>query len=275
MVTNVSEFDFDPVSFEPFGGLWILVFSVILLVIAAALSRSRSFGLEGDLAIASIRGGVQILGMGFLLFFIFQLEDLVLASVMLAFIAGMVVVATYTSAKRAKDLPAPARATFWGILTATGVTLGIMVGLQILPTRPEFLIPISGMVVGNSMNTTSLALNRLLSEVRGQRPRIEARMLLGADAQSALQPHVRSSVRSSLIPTVDSIKTLGIVFIPGGMTGMLMGGVDPIWAAQYQLVIYFMIFCSSAISTTVASAIASKQLTEEGTALVDLPDEED
>jgi putative ABC transport system permease protein len=272
---NVNDFDFEPFSFEPFGGLWILLMSIVLLVIAAALSRSRSLGLEADLAIASIRGGVQIMAMGFLLFFIFQLEDLLLASVMLAFIAGMVAVATYTSARRAKDLPSPARATFWGIIAATGVTLGVMVGLQILPTRPEFLIPIAGMVVGNSMNTTSLALNRLLSEVRGHRPRIEARMLLGANAETALQPHVRSSVRSSLIPTMDSLKTLGIVFIPGGMTGMLMGGVDPIWAAQFQLVIYFMIFCSCAISTTVATALASKQLTEEGTALVDLPDEEE
>jgi putative ABC transport system permease protein len=274
-VISVSEFDFDPFSFEPYGGLWILVMSVVLLVIAAALSRMRSLGLEKDMALATIRGGVQIMAMGFLLFFIFQLEDLLLATVMLAFIAVMVMVATYTSARRAKELPRPAGATFWGITAATVVTLGVMAGLRILPTRPEFLIPIAGMVVGNSMNTTSLALNRLMSEVRGHRARIEARMLLGADVETALRPHVRSSVKSSLIPTVDSLKTLGIVFIPGGMTGMLIGGVDPIWAAQYQLVIYFMIFSSCTISTTVATALASKQLTSEGTTLMDLPDETD
>jgi putative ABC transport system permease protein len=272
---NVSEFDFDPFSVEPYGGLWILLLSIVLLVIAAVLSRMRSLGLERDLVIASLRGGIQIIGMGFLIFFIFKLEDLLLAAVILVFIAGMVAVATYTSAQRAKDLPSPSRATFWGIIAATLVTLGVMVGLRILPTRPEFLIPIAGMVVGNSMIATSLALNRLLSEVRGNRSRIEARMLLGADADTALQPHVRSSVRSSLIPTVDSLKNLGIVFIPGGMTGMLMGGVDPIWAAQYQLVIYFMIFCSCTISTAVASAMASKQLSADGTTLVDLPDPED
>lgn len=275
MVTRVSEFDFDPFSFEPYGGLWILIMSLVLLAITLVLSRSRSLGLERDMVIASVRGGIQIMAMGFLLFFIFQLEDLLLASVMLAFIAGMVMVATYTSARRAKDLPQPARATFWGIAVASLVTLGVMAGLRILPTRPEFLIPIAGMVVGNSMNTTSLALNRLLAEVRGHRSRIEARMLLGADAETALEPHVRSSVMSSLIPTVDSLKTLGIVFIPGGMTGMLIGGVDPIWAAQYQLVIFFMIFSSCTLATTVATAIASKQLTAEGTALVDLPDEDD
>ncbi len=270
---HVSEFDFDPTSFEPYGGLWILVMSIVLLVIAAALSRMRSLGLERDLAIAAVRGGVQIMAMGFVLFLVFQLEDLLLWTVVFAFIAVMVSVASYTSAKRAKDLPEPINASFTGIALATGVTLGTMLGLGVLPTRPEFVIPIAGMVVGNSMNSTSLALNRLVSEVRGFRPKIEARLLLGADADTALQPHVRSSVRSALIPTVDSLKTLGIVFIPGGMTGMLMGGVDPIWAAQYQLVIFFMIFCSGTIATTAATLIARGQLSSDGVALIDLPED--
>lgn len=99
-------------------------------------------------------------------------------------------------------------------------------------------------------------------------------MLLGADAETSLKPHMRSAVRSSLIPAIDTLKTLGIVFIPGGMTGMLMGGVDPIWAAQFQLVIFFMIFCSGTIATVVATAIATRQLTKDGVTLVDLPEEE-
>jgi len=204
---------------------------------------------------------------------IFGLDDLVLWTTVLCFIALMVIMGTYTSARRAKDLPDPPRAAFWGLVLAMVVTLGTMLTLRVLPLRPEFIIPIAGMVVGNSMNSTSLALNRLLGEVRGHRSRIEARMLLGADAETSLRPHVRAAVRSSLIPTIDSLKTLGLVFIPGGMTGMLMGGVDPIWAAQYQLVIYFMIFSSCTLATTVATTIASRQLTGEGTALVDLPEE--
>lgn len=270
----MAEFDFDPFSFELYGGLWILTMSFALLAVSLILSRLRSLGLERDLVVASVRGGVQILAIGFILFAVFQLEDPLLALVVLAFIASMVAVATYTSSKRAKDLPNPSSVSFWGISATAVVTLGIMVGLRILPLRPEFLIPIAGMVVGNAMNTTSLALNRLLAEVRGNRARIEARMLLGADPNTALQPHVRASVRSSLIPTVDSLKTLGIVFIPGGMTGMLMGGVDPIWAAQYQLVIYFMIFAGNLISTTVSTTIAARQLSADGVSLIDLPEEE-
>lgn len=270
---HVNDFDFDPFSFELYGGLWIILMSLVLLVIAAALSRMRSLGLEKDLAIAAIRGGIQIMAMGFVLFLVFQLEDLLLWTVVLAFIASMVSVASYTSGKRAKELPQPINASFMGIALATVVTLGTMLALRVLPTRPEFVIPIAGMVVGNSMNSTSLALNRLVSEVRSHRPKIEARLLLGADAETALHPHVRSSVRSALIPTVDSLKTLGIVFIPGGMTGMLMGGVDPIWAAQYQLVIFFMIFCSGTIATTVSTLLAMRQLSSNGVTLIDLPEE--
>ena len=268
----MNDFDFDPFSFEPYGGLWILLMSLVLLVIAAALSRMRSLGLEKDLAIAAIRGGIQIMAMGFVVFLVFQLEDLLLWTVVLAFIATMVSVASYTSGKRAKELPRPINASFMGIALATVVTLGTMLALGVLPTRPEFVIPIAGMVVGNSMNTTSLAINRLLAEVRSHRSRIEARMLLGADPMEALRPHVRSSIRSSMIPNIDSLKTLGIVFIPGGMTGMVIGGVDPVYAAEYQLVIFFMIFCSTMTSTVISTLLATRQLVRDGVSLVELPE---
>jgi putative ABC transport system permease protein len=230
----VSEFDFDPYSLDPYGGLWILLSSLSLLVVVFILSKLRSLGLERELAIASARGFVQIMAIGLIIFAVFQLEDLLLGASVLAFIASMVAFATFTSGRRAKDLPRPTAATFWGISASAFVVLGMMAAFRILPLRPEFAIPIAGMVVGNAMNTTSLAVNRLMAEVRGHRDRIEARMLLGADPVEALRPHVRASIRSSMIPTIDSLKTLGIVFIPGGMTGMVIGGVDPVWAAEYQ-----------------------------------------
>ena len=253
----------------------MLLTSMVLLAIVFALSRMRSLGLERDLAIAALRGFLQIMAIGFIIFAVFQLEDYLLAASVLAFLASMVAFGTYTSSRRAKALPRPAQATFWGIIAGGAVTIGVMVGLNILPLRPEFLIPVAGMIIGNAMISTSLALDRLLSEVRSRRARIEARLLLGADAPTALQPHVRSSIRSAMIPTIDHLKTLGIVFIPGGMTGMLIGGVDPVWAAEYQLVIFFMIFSASILSTVVSSALAGRQLTREGISLIDLPEATD
>lgn len=268
----VSDFNFDPYSIEPLGGLWIILTAIVLLAIAFALSRIRSLGLERDLAIASVRGFLQIMAIGFIIFGVFQLENLALAGAVLAFLASMVAFGTYTSARRAKDLPRPASATFWGILVGGAVTLGLMVGLHILPLRPEFIIPIAGMVIGNAMIATSLALNRLLAEVRAHRGRIEARLLLGADSTVAIQPHVRASIRSSMIPTIDTLKTLGLVIIPGGMTGMVIGGIDPVWAAEYQLVIFFMIFSSCIISTVLSTTLAGRQLIGADAALVELPE---
>jgi putative ABC transport system permease protein len=268
----MTDFDFDPFSTEPLGGIWILLMSLALLAIAFGLSRMRSLGMEKDLAIASVRGFLQIMAIGFIIFAVFELEDLQLGGSVLAFIAVMVAMGAFTSGRRARDLPNPTRATFWGILASTVITLGIMIGLQILPLRAEFIIPVGGMVVGNSMNSTSLALNRLLAEARSNCDRIEARLLLGADPMTALQPHVRASVRASMIPTIDSLKTLGIVFIPGGMTGMVIGGVDPVWAAEYQLVIYFMIFCAGIVSTVTSTMLAQRQLISEGGGLIDLPE---
>lgn len=268
----MTDIDFEPFSLEPYGGLWILLTSLALLAITLALSRLRGLGLERDMAIAAVRGFLQIMATGLILLAVFQLQDLVLGVAILAFIAVMVTFGTYTSARRARDLPRPWRATFWALLLAAVVTLGVMVGLRILPTDPEFLIPISGMVVGNSMIATSLSLNRLLAEVRGSRARIEARMLLGADARTALRPHVTASIRASMIPSIDNLKTLGIVFIPGGMTGMVLGGVDPVWAAEYQLVIFFMIFCSSVVATVVSTILAGRQLVPDGASLISLPE---
>ena len=74
---------------------------------------------------------------------------------------------------------------------------------------------------------------------------------------------------------MDSLKTLGIVFIPGGMTGMVIGGVDPVWAAEYQLAIFFMIFAGTITSTVIATFLATKQLVREGVSLIDLPESPD
>lgn len=271
----VTDFDFDPFSLDPYGGFWILLMSLALLGVAFGLSRIRGLGLERELIVASVRGFLQIMAIGMILLAVFKLEDASVAIAMMAFLASMVAFATYTSSRRAKDLPRSPQVTIWGIMMATVVTLGIMVSIRILPLRPEFIIPVGGMVVGNSMNACSLALNRLMAEVRAHRGTIEARLLLGADPTTALRPHMRSSVRSSMIPTVDSLKTLGIVFIPGGMTGMVLGGVDPVWAAEYQLVIFFMILCGSVISTVVSTSLARRHLVTVDGALVNLPEVEE
>jgi putative ABC transport system permease protein len=172
----------------------------------------------------------------------------------------MIILAGYTSSRRAKKLKAPLKLTTMSITIGAGSTLLIMIFTGIIPPRMEFLIPLGGMVIGNSMINCSLALDRLTSDIRQNKAKIEAALSLGATSDQAALIHVRTSVRAALIPTIDNLKTLGIIFIPGTMTGLLIAGADPIWAASYQLVIFFMILCAGSITIITATYLAQQRL---------------
>ena len=251
--------------FLPLDGLLKLGLGSILAVIIIILSRIRRLNIEGDLAVAVVRGFIQVMAFALILSYLFR-SPLVL---ILAVYGVMIVVAGYTSAKRARKLPDAFRITTMSILTGAAVTLAVMVGTGIIPLRPEFLIPLGGMVIGNSMINCSLSLDRLVSDVKQNRGPIEAALALGATADQASLVHVRDSVKAALIPTIDNLKTLGIIFIPGIMTGLLIAGADPIWAASYQLIIFFMILCAGSITIITATYLAQKQLFTKRHQLID------
>ena len=99
-----------------------------------------------------------------------------------------------------------------------------------------------------------------MAEVRSNRLRIEAALSLGADSSTAAAPYLNTSVRAALIPTIDHLKNLGVIFIPGAMTGLLIAGADPVWAAEWQIAIFFMILSSGVIATTMVTGLARRQL---------------
>jgi putative ABC transport system permease protein len=243
-------------SFTPEDGLLKLGMAVILVAIIIILSRYRRLDVEQDLMIAAVRGFIQIMILALILSFLFS------AHLILIFIvyAVMLFMAGYTSSKRAKGLPEPLKITTASILIGAGITLGVMVTTGIIPLRPEFLIPLGGMVIGNSMINCSLALDRLIADMKNNRGLIETALALGASSNQASINHVRDSVRAALIPTIDNLKTIGIIFIPGLMTGLLIAGADPLWAAAYQLVIFFMILCAGTITIITATYLAQKEL---------------
>lgn len=248
----MSDFMFDPID-----GLWKLGFTTVLLVIVFILSYLKNLGVEKDLAISAIRGFCQLMALALCLGFIFSSKSLILIPIVYVIMYTM---AGYTSAKRAKGLSHPFDITTVSILVGSGITLIVMVLTGILPIRPEFLIPIGGMAIGSSMNTCSLSLDRLVSEVKNNRLRIEAALSLGATSDHVLRVYIRNSIRSSLIPSIDSMKTLGIILIPGAMTGLLMAGVSPIWAAEYQLVIFFMMLSANVMTSIMATTLARRKI---------------
>lgn len=130
-----------------------------------------------------------------------------------------------------------------------------MLGLGVFEAEPRYLVPVGGMVIGNSMTAAAVALNRLADEVSGQSRQIEAALALGATARQAVAGLVTRSLRSGLIPLVDSTKTTGVVFFPGTMVGMLVAGAEPLDAVRLQLILLWVLLGAVSLAALIATAL--------------------
>jgi putative ABC transport system permease protein len=245
-----------------------LAASLALVALAVAVSFWQRAGLEGEIAVAVARSFVQLTAIGYVINFIFDQDRVVFVIVL---IAVMVVFGALTARRRARSVPR----SFWPLLLALGLaastTLVLVVALGVFEPKPRFLVPVGGMVVGNSMTAAAVALNRLGDDVRSECDRIEATLALGATSTQAILPVLRRSLRSAMIPLIDSTKTTGVIFFPGTMVGMLLAGADPIDAVRLQLILLWTLLGSVAISSLTATALAYRNFFTPAHQLRDLP----
>jgi len=227
--------------------------SLALVALAAAISFWRKADLDRDIAVATVRSFVQLTAIGYAIKLIFESDSIWLV---LALLAVMVLFGALTARGRAKKVPG----AFWPLLIALAVagasTLGLVVALGVFPPTPRYLVPVGGMVIGNAMTASAVALNRLGDEVADSRARIEATLALGATAQEAAAPIVRRALRSGMITLVDSTKTTGLIFFPGTMVGMLLAGANPTDAVRLQLILLYTLLGSVAIAGLIATTLA-------------------
>jgi putative ABC transport system permease protein len=227
--------------------------SLALVGLAAAVSFWRRAELEQDIGIAVVRSAIQLTAIGYVINFIFDQDSLWFVIVL---IAVMVVFGAFTARRRAKRVPD----SFWPLLLALALagslTLGLVVALGIFDPKPRFLVPVGGMVVGNSMTAAAVALNRLGDEVAAHAREIEATLALGATSTQASAPIVRRSLRSGMIALVDSTKTTGLIFFPGTMVGMLLAGAAPTDAVRLQLILLWVLLGAVALAGLVATTLA-------------------
>jgi len=232
---------------------WQVVASLVLVALAIAISRWRQADLERDIAIATVRSIVQLTLVGYAIKLIFDVNSIWLV---LALLTVMVLFGALTARSRAKNVPG----AFWPLLIslsiAAATTLGLVVALGIFEATPRYLVPVGGMVIGNSMTASAVALNRLGDEVGDSRARIEATLALGATAREAALPIVRRALRSGMITLVDSTKTTGLIFFPGTMVGMLLAGANPTDAVRLQLILLYSLLGSVAIAGLLATTLA-------------------
>ena len=221
-----------------------------LMAIAIGLSAYERLGLELSLAIATGRTVVQLLGVGYLLAFIFALNN---PWAVLAVLAVMLTIAAVVTRNRiSKKYPALLPLVWGSILVSTALTLGYTSVLIIQPPlwyEPQYLIPLAGIVLGNAMNGATIAGERLVSTVNTCRLEIETHLSLGATPEQAVSQYRKDAIKAGLIPTLNQMMVVGIVTLPGIITGQLLSGVDPLDASSYQILIMFMLAFANLVTT--------------------------
>jgi putative ABC transport system permease protein len=242
--------------------------SLALIVIAVAVSLWRRAELEQDIAVAVLRSFLQLTAVGYVIQAIFDSDSLWLV---VALLAGMVAFGAWTARGRARGVPGAIGPIALALAAAAAVTLGLVLVLGVFEPEPRYLVPVGGMVIGNSMTAVAVALNRLVDEMHDSRREIEAVLALGATSFQAARSTVARSLRSGMIPLVDSTKTTGVVFFPGTMVGMLLAGADPVDAVRLQLVLLWVLLGAVALSALIAVALGYRGFFTPAHQLRDLP----
>ena len=196
---------------------------------------------------------IQLTLVGYAIKVIFEADTIWLVLVLLT---AMVLFGALTARSRAKRVPGAFGPLLIALALAAAGTLGLVVALGVFEPTPRYLVPVGGMVIGNAMTASAVALNRLGDEVAASRPQIEATLALGATASEAALPIVRRSLRSGMITLVDSTKTTGLIFFPGTMVGMLLAGAAPADAVRLQLILLYTLLGSVSIAALVATGLA-------------------
>jgi putative ABC transport system permease protein len=226
--------------------------SLALIAVAIAVSFWRRAELEQDIAVAVLRSFVQLTAVGYVIQAIFDTDSLWLVA---ALLAGMVAFGTWTAHGRAKAVPGATGPILLALAVSAAVTLGLVLALGVFEAKPRYLVPVGGMVIGNSMTAVAVALNRLADEMHDGRRQIEAMLALGATSFQAARATVARSLRSGMIPLVDSTKTTGIVFFPGTMVGMLVAGAEPVDAVRLQVVLLWVLLGAVALAGLIAVSL--------------------
>ncbi|MFO7029313.1 iron export ABC transporter permease subunit FetB [Limnospira fusiformis CCALA 023] len=224
--------------------------SVLLIIINVALSLQLRLGLERSLAIASLRCVVQLLLVGYILEWLFALDNpwVVLAiALLMAAIAG--ISAVNRTSRRFAGI-------YWRSLLSVLVSAFLITNLSVIGIiqvqpwyNPQYLIPLLGMILGNTLNGISLGLDRFMEGVVSNRNGIETLLALGATRWEASHKQIQTAVRTGMIPIINSMMVMGVVSLPGMMTGQILAGASPLDAVRYQIIIVFAIASASALGT--------------------------
>ena len=223
-------------------------FAALLICVNALISHLLQLGMGRTLLIASVRTIVQLLLIGLVLEWVFQFDRWYVVSLLLSLmtvIAG--VTAVQRNDRRFRGIWFNTLVSIWTsswLITAYALFV-VVRGIETW-YQPQYVVPLMGMILGNAMTGSSVGLATLTESLATQRDQVEAALTRGATRWEAAQDPVRKAVRTGMIPIVNSMMVVGLVSLPGMMTGQLLSGMSPIEAVKYQIVIMFLIASATA-----------------------------
>ena len=229
-----------------------LLVALVMVAIAAGISTLMRMGIGGTLLWSACRALLQLCAMGFIMSFVIHSGNPWFVLLLIAF---MLVAAVQITLSRAKGVP---KGLVGPVLLSLVITMLIMmstvVELAIRPQpwyAPQLVVPLTGMLLGNTVSTLAVGLSRFFESMRERRDEVDTLLALGATAWEAARPSIVSSIRLGLMPTTASLASAGIVTVPGMMAGQIIAGGDPLDAAKYQ----FVVLASIAALTLLADGL--------------------
>ncbi|NIA16006.1 MAG: iron export ABC transporter permease subunit FetB [Nitrospiraceae bacterium] len=247
------------------GALQLSSFDVgvaaLLILVAGGVSFALRLGLERRLGLAAVRTVVQLLLVGFVLRWVFGVQGgLAVGGIAIL----MVVFASRAAVQRPKRTFRGAAFRSFGSLILSSFTTTLIVTAVIVRVEPwyapQYVIPLLGMVLGNGLTGLSLSLDHLLESFSERRGEIEMELALGATRWEAARDPVADAVRRGMIPIINSMMVVGIVSLPGMMTGQILQGADPLDAVKYQIVVMFMIAGATAMSSIMMALLVFRRM---------------
>ncbi|HIY56626.1 MAG TPA: iron export ABC transporter permease subunit FetB [Candidatus Tetragenococcus pullicola] len=244
-----------------------LVFSFLLVLVAMGVSYKERLGLTKEILISTLRAIIQLVIIGYILKYIFQVNHVILTFVMTIF---MIANAAWNAHKRN---PSPYKNYGYSLLAigvSTYITLFVLVLSGSLQFVPKQIIPITGMIASNSMVAIGLCYRNLNTQFRDQRQQVLEKLALGANVKLASQSILQESIKAAMQPSIDSAKTVGLVSLPGMMSGLILAGVDPVYAIKYQIMVTFMLLATTSLGSIIAGYCCYRGYFNEDQQLIDL-----
>jgi len=237
-----------------------LLLSLTFVGLALGLAAWQRLDIKRDISIGTVRTFVQLLAVAYILKWLFNLQTW---PPILGILALMIAFASWEGTRRPTlKIPRLYPILYFSITVTVALVLGITIGF-IIPVdpwfQPNYFVPLAGILIGNALNGAALTADRMGSEIQQRRLEIESALALGASAGEAVKRSFRMSVKAALIPSINSLMTVGIVHLPGIMVGQILAGVPPMEAIRYQILIMYMLISTKAIGSIITGMLVYRR----------------